>query len=96
MADEERQLLESARSWPLQERLECKSSWKVRAEALDFIKDSCQRARGPGDPIFSEAGGCRALRPPRCLRHAPAGLALHACSRPEFTVPACHALQARC
>lgn len=55
MADEV-QVLADAKKLPLDEQL-AHSSWKVRAQALETIKERVGRAFSTEDQIFPEAGG---------------------------------------
>ena len=92
MADDEKTLLEQARKLPLEERVEHKN-WKVRSEALEYIREECGRARSAEAPIFSEAGEWQGRRARRlALREhsspaPPPGRAPRAAPRP----PACRA-----
>lgn len=55
MADEA-QVLADAKKLPLDEQL-AHSSWKVRAQALETVKERVGRAFSTEDEIFAEAGG---------------------------------------
>ena len=55
MAEEEAQVLAAAKKLPLFERVEHKN-WKVRSEAYEDVRTSCERAFSSSDPILDEAG----------------------------------------
>ena len=57
MAEEDEQkLLDAARQLPLGDRTAHKN-WRVRVQAFDDIRASCERAMGPEDPALDGVGG---------------------------------------
>ena len=57
MAEEdEGKVLEAAKKLPLGEQTQHKN-WKVRSQAFEGIKQTCDRALGNEDPAISEFGG---------------------------------------
>ncbi len=55
MAEEEASLLISARGLPFSERVAHKN-WKVRAEAFDDLKATCEKVFSPDDPQLTSIG----------------------------------------
>lgn len=55
MADEDASLLQTARGLPIAERVTHKN-WKVRAEAFDDLKSTCERVFSSDDPQLSSIG----------------------------------------
>ena len=55
MADEEASVLVSARSLSFSERVAHKN-WKVRAEAFDDLKGTCERVFSSDDPQLASFG----------------------------------------
>ena len=81
MADEEASLLQTARALPCSERVAHKN-WKVRAEAFDDLKSTCERVFSSDDPQLSSIGEGLSVRNARCsslnvrrLAHRPEVLA---------------------
>jgi hypothetical protein len=65
--EDEAKLLADAKKLPLEQRVE-HSSWKVRSEAFDDIKEACSKAFSTGDPIFGKSGKRTSrYHPRRCL-----------------------------
>ena len=55
MAEEEAGLLTAARGLPFSERVAHKN-WKVRAEAFDDLKTTCERVFSSDDPQLASIG----------------------------------------
>ena len=53
--DDESKLLEAAKKLPLNEQTTHKN-WKVRSQAFDSIKQTCDRALGDQDTVLAEFG----------------------------------------
>ena len=60
MADDEVKMLSDAKQLPLPERVAHKN-WKVRSEAYDELKSSCQKVFTDDDPILNQYGARFAL-----------------------------------
>ena len=56
MAEEDEQkLLEAAKKLPLSEQAQHKN-WKVRSQAFESVKETCDSALGSDDPVLAELG----------------------------------------
>jgi len=55
MADDEVKVLSDAKHLPLSDRVAHKN-WKVRSEAYEDIKSSCQKVFSNEDPILNQYG----------------------------------------
>ena len=53
--DDDQKVLEAAKKLPLSEQTQHKN-WKVRSQAFDAIKQTCDRALGDEDPALAEFG----------------------------------------